>query len=177
MLERKFHKGSFAAIALQAAPARFGASITPTPQGIAHEQQPARAPGHCARAAVDPFFRAAKTEQHAEQPSAASRRDWPQAALRDLQLGAWVTVVGRREGEAPMIVVSEDRLKHTHTHTHTMRLMHARHAGSVLTALCCPYMLRPGSDGAVVSAARTARDGPVAEIAKAPPGAHARWNL
>jgi hypothetical protein len=58
-----------------------------------------------------------------------------------------------------------------------MRPMHARHAGSVLTAPCCLYALRPGSDGDVVSAARTARDGPVAEIAKAPLGAHAGWHL
>jgi len=124
LLERKFHESSFAAIALRTAPARF--AHTTTPQDIAHKQQQARAPGHSATAAADPFLRSAKTRQHAAQPSTTGR-DWPKVALRDLQLGACITVAGRQEGEAPMIVVSEDRLKHTrtytqphsHTHKHT----------------------------------------------------------
>jgi hypothetical protein len=123
LLERKFHKGSFAAIALQAAPARF--AHTPALQDIAHKQQPAHTPGHSATAAADPFLRSAKTKQHAAQPSATGR-DWPQAALRDLQLGACITVAGRQEGEAPMIVVSEDRLKHTNTHIHTHKHKHTQ---------------------------------------------------
>ena len=84
MLERNFAPGSFAALALEAAPARFAHTPAPQPARRAAEARP--------------------VQQHAADRSAAA--DGTAAEAGDLQLGAWLAVAGRQEEGPPMIVVS-----------------------------------------------------------------------